>query len=116
MAEAFARKYGSDVLVAQSAGVAPALIISPQTFKVMEEKNIALDRQFPKALTDIHPARFDVVINMSGFDLPGGLAPTVHVWNVRDPIGEKDDVFRAVRDQIEMLVMGLIISFRRMRK
>ncbi len=113
MAEGFARAYGSDVMVAQSAGLAPALIIAPQTFKVMAEKNITLDRQFPKALTDIYPARFDAVVNMSGFEIPAGLAPTVHVWNVRDPVGAKDDVFRAVRDQIEMLVMGLIISYRR---
>jgi protein-tyrosine-phosphatase len=116
MAEAFSRRYGSDVMVAQSAGLAPALLISAQTLSVMAEKNITLDRQFPKALSDIYPAEFDLVVNMSGFDLPPGLAAPVHNWNVRDPIGAKDDVFRTVRDQIEMMVMSLILSLRRERR
>ena len=42
MAEAFARAYGSDVLEAHSAGLAPALALAPLTHAVMLEKNIDL--------------------------------------------------------------------------
>ena len=40
MAEGFAKCYGSDVMQAESAGLAPAGIVQPLTKKVMEEKNI----------------------------------------------------------------------------
>lgn len=45
MAEGFARKYGSDVLEAASAGLSPASIVQPLTRKVMEAKNINIDGQ-----------------------------------------------------------------------
>ena len=50
MAEGFARTYGDDVLIAASAGVAPAVKIPSDTIRAMEEKNIDIRDQFPKAL------------------------------------------------------------------
>ena len=58
MAEGFARKYGSDVLDAFSAGLMPTISIPSMTRKVMLEKNTPIDQQFPKGLElfNIHRA------------------------------------------------------------
>jgi hypothetical protein len=39
MAEGFVRKYGSDVVHAESAGIGPAAAVDALTIKVMGEKN-----------------------------------------------------------------------------
>ena len=53
MAEGFARALGADVLIAQSAGLAPALAVAPLTNYVMREKNIDLRDYYPKQLKDV---------------------------------------------------------------
>jgi protein-tyrosine-phosphatase len=109
MAEGFARTYGMDVLVAQSAGLAPAMSVAPLTHKVMLEKNIDLGDLYPKEMQEVIEG-VGLVINMSGWPLPLPLQADVVVeeWNVHDPIGEAEDVYRAVRDQIEQQVRDLI--------
>jgi arsenate reductase len=113
MAEAFARTYGSDVLIAASAGVAPALGVSSDTERVMLEKNISLSDHFPKSVKQLSNVHFDLVVNMSGVELPNYTATPLRTWKVRDPIGGKSDVHREVRDHIEKLVMELILELRR---
>jgi arsenate reductase (thioredoxin) len=113
MAEGFARRYGSDVLKPASAGLHPAAIIQPLTKKVMEEKNIRLDDQFPKGLDSLDVSSFDLVVNMSGVKLPAQASIEVRDWKVQDPIGEPEEVYVAVRDQLEMAVMNLILELRR---
>jgi arsenate reductase len=111
MAEAFARAYGSDILVAESAGLMPAMIIAPLTKQVLAEWNLNLDGHFPKGLEVAGREPFDVVVNMSG--QPVSLPNTrVVTWRVRDPIGQPESVYRSVVQQIEGQVMGLILSLR----
>jgi arsenate reductase (thioredoxin) len=112
MAEGFARAYGSDVMLAASAGIAPALTVAADTHRAMKEKNISLDDHFPKSVEQLSKARFDLIVNMSGVELPESLG-TIRTWKVRDPIGTKYDVHCAVRDEIEKLVMNLILEMRR---
>jgi arsenate reductase len=112
MAEAFARAYGSDVIVAASAGVAPALMVAADTHRAMREKNISLEDHFPKSLQQLANVHFDLVVNMSGVELHDIEAP-VRAWKVRDPIGTKYDVHCGVRDEIEKLVMDLVLELRR---
>lgn len=112
MAEGFARAYGKDVMVARSAGLAPAMLIAPLTRLVMEEKNILLDDQFPKGLEDLGEWPCDLVVNMSGERLPFPIGGRVIEWTVRDPMGAREEVYREVRDQIEALVMRLILDLR----
>jgi arsenate reductase len=112
MAEGFARAYGGDVLLAASAGVAPALMVAADTRRAMKEKNISLDDHFPKRLEQLARARFDLIVNMSGVELPESLG-TIRTWKVRDPIGTPYDAHCAVRDEIEKLVMDLILEMRR---
>ena len=113
MAEAFARAYGADTLIVHSAGLAPASGLPPLTRQTLSEKNISCEGQFPKPIESFTMQKFDVVINLSGERLPSSLVSTRLIdWNVRDPIGESEDVYRAVAAQIETLVMRLILELR----
>jgi len=112
MAEGFAKCYGSDVMDAQSAGLAPAAIVQPMTRKVMEDKNININHIQPRELTAVD-LPFDLIVNMSGRRLPTNLAPEIQDWNVEDPIGKDEAVYVAARDKIEMMVMRLILELRK---
>jgi len=112
MAEGFARAYGSDVIAAQSAGLAPAVSIAPLTRAVMLEKNIDIGEAFPKGIDFVIRQGADLIVNMSGRKLPAQSAVQVEDWEVRDPIGQSEDVYRTVRDQIEQRVMRLILAIR----
>ena len=112
MAEGFARRYGSDIMEVQSAGLAPASIVQPLTKKVMEAKNINIDDQFPKDLAQVSLHGFDIIVNMSGASLPARARAEVRDWKVEDPIGQTEELYTKVCDQIENLVMQLILELR----
>ena len=113
MAEGFARTYGTDVLQPWSAGLAPASIVQPMTIQVMAAKNINIQDQFPKSIHEMDLNAFDVIANMSGQAMPLGVQANVLPWVVVDPMGQSEEVYVGVRDQIEGLVMQLILDLRR---
>ena len=113
MAEGFARAYGADVMVAASAGIAPAFTVAADSKRAMKEKNIDLGDHFPKSVQQLGRARFDLIVNMSGVDLPPSITAPVRNWQVKDPVATDYDVHCEVRDQIERLVMDLILELRR---
>ena len=112
MAAGFARTYGSDVLTVKSAGLAPAITVSSLTRKVMLEKNIDVGDSFPKTLESAGIGESDLIINMSGHPLPVKTEARVETWAIRDPIGESEEIYCEVRDQIEQRVMRLILKER----
>jgi arsenate reductase (thioredoxin) len=113
MAEAFARAYGPDILTVRSAGLAPAAAVPPLTRRVLTEKNVPSEGQFPKGLEAVTGEPFEVVVNLSGEPLPATFPPArVIEWIVRDPIGQSESVYRSVATQIEDLVMRLILELR----
>ncbi|HYP06841.1 MAG TPA: low molecular weight phosphatase family protein [Bryobacteraceae bacterium] len=112
MAEAMARKYGSDVLEVASAGLAPALGNTPFTRSVLTEKNVDLGDHLPRRFRDIDIKSFDLVVNISGSPLPKNLGVPVEEWNVDDPMGGSEDEFRQARETLEMLVMRLVLRAR----
>jgi arsenate reductase len=112
MAEAFARALGEGVWEVESAGLMPAVGIAPPVRTVLEEKKIDLGDQFPKPLEWVRPETFDLVINMSGYDLPEGLVVNERKWQVDDPIGRGDKVYRRVRDRVEELVRALLAELK----
>ena len=112
MAEGFARKYGSDVMEPQSAGLYPTTIVQPLTQKTMREKNIDLSTHFPKGLDAVSGAPFDVIINMSGQRMPVPKGVPVEEWKIRDPIGQSEQIYREVADEIEQRVMRLVLTLR----
>jgi len=113
MAEGFARSYGADVLIPASAGISPATNIAPDTRRAMAEKGIDVRDQFPKSLRHLARAEFDLVINMSGFDIPDSTGAEIRSWDVPDPVYLKYEEHCEVRDAIETLVMALVLELRR---
>lgn len=114
MAEGFARAYGKDVMTPESAGLSPAMVVPEETRQTMAEKNIDISPQFPKPVNMFPRGHFDVIVNISGYPVPG--YPEALEWKVNDPIGGTDDEYRATRDLIEQLVMKLILDLRRNNK
>jgi protein-tyrosine-phosphatase len=78
----------------------------------MSEKDISLNGSESKGL-DQTGTDFDLIVNMSGRPLPGGLPASVREWKVEDPICASLERHREIRDQIETLVQGLINELRR---
>lgn len=113
MAEGFARKYGSDVMEAASAGFTPASIVQPLTQKVMEAKNISLEGHFPKDLEHVPLSGFDLIVNISGRKLPTRMPMEVREWTVEDPMGGPEEEYLTARDQIENMVMRLVLDLRK---
>jgi len=113
MAEAFARTYGSDVLIPASAGLAPASNVAAETVSAMAEKNIDMSDQFPKSFRQLRRVKFDLVVNMSGLPIPWENGVATQEWPVPDPITMGYQDHCQVRDQIETLVMKLILDLRR---
>jgi arsenate reductase len=118
MAEGFARAYGTDVIIPASAGLAPAMGVARDTKAAMEEKGIDLRAHFPKAVRNLGRAQFDIVVNMSGSELPLEHLPGAKVidWDVEDPVFMKYEDHCKVRDQIETMVMKLILDLRQAPK
>ncbi len=113
MAEGFARAYGADVIQPVSAGLAPAAIIQPLTRQVMQAKNINIDDLHAKDLSEVDLQRLDLIVNISGRPFPAGVPIEIRDWKVEDPIGQDEETYISVRDEIERLVMGLILDLRR---
>jgi arsenate reductase (thioredoxin) len=112
MAEAMARKYGSDVLEVASAGLSPAMNTTPYTRSVLAEKNVDLGDHLPRRFRDANLKSFDLIVNLSGSPMPRSLGVPVEDWNVEDPMGKSEEDFRQTREIIEMLVMRLILRAR----
>jgi arsenate reductase (thioredoxin) len=113
MAEGFAKLYGKDVLIASSSGLAPTDIVVRETIECMREKGVDLSDHFPKRYDPHTTANLDLIINISGYDLPDPTVAQIRNWMVRDPIGQSEEVYRECRDHIERQVMQLILQLRR---
>lgn len=112
IAEGFAKHLGADIVEAQSAGMMPMGSVPSQTRKVMLEKNVPIDEQYPKGVEVFRNTEFDLVINMSGIILPKGLKEKERRWTVADPYGGGDGGFRQVRDELEGRIRELLEQVR----
>jgi arsenate reductase (thioredoxin) len=112
MAEAFARAYGSDVIAPASAGLAAASDIAADTRRAMRAKSLDLRDHFPKSLRHMSRVQFDIVVNMSGVDLPGELKGRKLEWDVPDPVMMTYEDHCDIRDLIERKVMQLVLDLR----
>ena len=114
MAEAFARSYGADCIIAASAGIDPAPMVARDTMLAMAEKGIDLIDHFPKSLKYLARAEFDLVVNMTGsFLLEEFAGARMLDWDVDDPIGMEYSDHCLIRDDIERRVTALILELRR---
>ena len=116
MAEGFANHYGSDVLRASSAGLAPIRAIPRETVLAMDEKGVDVSKHMPRLYFPQEAAICDLVVNMAGLRLPGIPPKNLVEWNVPDPYRDTVEVYKATRDEIEQQVVNLILGFRKMQK
>jgi arsenate reductase (thioredoxin) len=113
MAEGFANQYGSDVLRATSAGLAPLQKIPLETVAAMDEISVDVSRHAPRRYDPFEAVDCDLVVNMAGYKLPGPPGKKVVEWQVKDPYRASPDSYRAVRDELEQRVMRLILELRK---
>ncbi len=113
MAEGFANKYGSDVLIARSAGLSPVPSIVKETVAIMDELNVDVSKHVPMPYDPFGADQYDIVVNMSGFRLPGKQPKELLEWKVQDPYLNSAEVYRKIRGDIEERVMQLILRLRR---
>jgi protein-tyrosine-phosphatase len=116
MAEGFANYYGNHLLEASSAGSRPAGIIQPETIQIMQESGIDISGQTSNGLRDVNLEWMDWVIvlevSLAGsIRLPSPKTRQLN-WFVPDPIGQSMNVYRAVRDEIQVKVLDFIEKVR----
>lgn len=109
MAEAFARRLGGDRVEAHSAGSRPSGQVNPRAVAFMAERGFDLAAQRSKSLGEFGDAPFDAVVTMGcGDACPWIPAARREDWALPDPKALDDAGFRAVRDEIEQRVAGLL--------
>jgi len=116
MAEGFANYYGNHLLQASSAGSHPARVIQPETIQVMLEAGVDISGQASKGFRDVRLEWMDWVVvleaSLAGsIPLPSRKTRQLN-WSVNDPIGRSMELYRAVRDEIQMKVLDFIEKIR----
>ncbi|MEG6612434.1 arsenate reductase ArsC [Pseudoclostridium thermosuccinogenes] len=106
--EAWAKKLGSDVLEAYSAGTENYPEVKPLAVQVMEEAGVDMSGHHPKLLSDI-PEKVDILITM-GCNVECPYVPCQHRedWGLSDPSGGPIEDYRKTRDIIREKVEDLI--------
>lgn len=108
MAEGWAKKLGSDVLEAYSAGTEKYPEVKPLAVQVMEEAGVDMSDHHPKLLSDI-PAEVDILITMGcNVECPYVLCQHIEDWGLSDPSGGPIEDYRKTRDIIKEKVEDLI--------
>jgi len=109
LAAAILRSLAGDRVRVLTAGSAPAGSISPVVLAALDEIGISAAAEFPKPLTDEVVRGADYVITMGcGDACPVYPGRRYLDWELPDPAGMPLDGVRAVRDDIEARVRGLL--------
>jgi protein-tyrosine-phosphatase len=93
----------------RSAGSDPAEEINPAVVEAMAEIGVDLGEEFPKPLTDEVVRAADAVITMGcGDACPIYPGKRYLDWELEDPAGKDLETVRAIRDEIDRRVLGLL--------
>lgn len=112
MAEAWAKKLGSDVFEAYSAGTEDYPEVQPPVVQVMKEAGIEMKGHRPKLLTEL-PAAVDILITMGcNVECPSLPCKYREDWGLADPTGGPIEDYRKTRDIIKGKVEELIQKVR----
>jgi protein-tyrosine-phosphatase len=96
-------------VLVRSAGSEPADEINPVAVEAMSELGIDITRELPKPLTGDAVEAADVVITMGcGDACPLYPGKRYEDWELEDPAGRDLETVRAIRDEIEARVRGLL--------
>lgn len=108
IAEAFGRKYLSDIYECYSAGTEVKPQINPDAVRLMkQEYGIDMEKdQYPKLLQDIPEADIYVSMgcNVACPNIPG---KKILNWGLDDPTGQEDSFFMDVIGQIEKNILEM---------
>lgn len=112
MAEGWAKKLGSEVFEAYSAGTESYPEVKSLAIKVMEEAGVDMSGHYPKLLSDI-PTEVDILITM-GCNVKCPHVPCRYKedWGISDPSGGTIEDYRRTRDVIKERVEDLIKMVR----
>jgi ArsR family transcriptional regulator len=109
MAAAILRALAGNRVRVRTAGSAPASAVSPSIVAVLDEIGVSIEGEFPKPLTDEVVRAADVVVTMGcGDACPVYPGRRYLDWDLEDPVGLPLDGVRAVRDEIDARVRGLL--------
>jgi arsenate reductase len=109
MAAGLLHHHAGGAVVVRSAGSAPADTINPAVVQAMSEIGIDIAREFPKPLTTEAVHASDVVVTMGcGDACPVFPGKRYEDWKLDDPAGQGLDAVRRIRDEIDVLVRGLL--------
>ncbi|MEU9201043.1 arsenate reductase ArsC [Streptomyces sp. NPDC048332] len=109
MAAAFLTHLSKGKVEVRSAGSAPADAVNPTAVRAMAEVGIDMSAETPKVLTIAAVQASDVVITMGcGDTCPVFPGKKYLDWKLDDPAGQDLDAVRAIRDQIEQRIRGLL--------
>ena len=108
MAAALFNVHAAGRAIAESAGTRPATRVHPEVIAVMREVGIDLESVRPQLMTREVAAGASRVVTMGcGDECPVVNAP-VEDWGLPDPAGLPLPAVRAVRDEIDARVRGLL--------
>ena len=109
MAAGFLSHLAGDRVQVLSAGTAPKDQVNPVAVEAMAEVGVDVSTQTPKVLTDEAVQASDYVITMGcGDACPFYPGKKYLDWQLDDPAGQGIEPVRVIRDQIRVLVEGLI--------
>ncbi len=109
MAAALLDHHAQGRVVVRSAGSTPADQVNPAVIAAMDEVGVDLSKEFPKPLTDEVVQAADVVVTMGcGDACPLFPGKRYLDWELDDPAGKGVGDVRAIRDEIDTRVRGLL--------
>lgn len=109
MAAGFMRSIAGDAIEVYSAGSAPGDQLNAMAVAAMHERNIDITTATPQIWTDDMARAADVIVTMGcGDECPIYPGTRAVDWQLRDPAGQGIEMVREVRDEIELLVTGLV--------
>ncbi|MFI6898819.1 arsenate reductase ArsC [Streptomyces sp. NPDC050256] len=109
MAAAWLTHLAGDRIEVRSAGSAPGAHVNPAAVEAMAEAGIDISAETPKILTADAVRESDVCVTMGcGDTCPVFPGKRYLDWELDDPAGRGVEAVRIVRDEIRVLVEGLI--------
>ncbi|GGX42072.1 arsenate reductase ArsC [Streptomyces chryseus] len=109
MAAAWLSHLAGDRVEVRSAGSNPGKAVNPAAVEAMAEVGIDISAQTPKILTVDAVKESDVCITMGcGDTCPVFPGKRYLDWQLEDPAGQGVEAVRPIRDEIKVLIEGLI--------
>ena len=109
MAAAFLRRLAGDRITVISAGSAPGEKLNPAVVEALLEVGLDIRSNTPQKLTNEMALESDVIITMGCGDACPVYPGKKYIdWELTDPAGKSLEEVRAIRDEIEGRVRGLV--------